>query len=390
MKKAAFANICTGLLLAAVFLSCGRAYAAGSAGASFLKVGWGARPAAMGEAYTGLADDIDAIYWNPAGLTYIKRQEQTFAHNSWLEAINVEYAAMASRLNARSVAGAGIEYMNVGDIARTDRFGYDAGYYSANDLALMFSYARVLKPGLSAGATLKIVNEKLEAESARAFALDVGAIYEKPKIRLGLSIKNLGTGLTFVKEATPLPMVLRLGASYKLGKNMLLASDVSMPFDDSLGLHFGAEYIYPKVKKVRLALRAGFKTAQMAYLGAMSAISLGFGVESGNYGLDYALAPYGDLGMTHRISLKIKFNALAGAEATGEIVVEKAGKKMVRNTETAYQETLQWFDQKVAAENLAKADQILILEKIQEKFLSMGVDVALVKEKLSVLKNAPK
>src|SRR4029077_8125627 len=40
----------------------------GTSGAQFLKIGPGARPVGMGEAFTGVPDDIHAIYWNPAGL----------------------------------------------------------------------------------------------------------------------------------------------------------------------------------------------------------------------------------------------------------------------------------------------------------------------------------
>ena len=36
---------------------------------SFVDVGFGTRPVAMGYAFVGLADDENATYWNPAGLT---------------------------------------------------------------------------------------------------------------------------------------------------------------------------------------------------------------------------------------------------------------------------------------------------------------------------------
>src|SRR5207302_10246043 len=52
----------------------------GTSGAAFLKIGPGARPAAMGEAFTGVADDIHAIYWNPAGLATLRSPELTGMH----------------------------------------------------------------------------------------------------------------------------------------------------------------------------------------------------------------------------------------------------------------------------------------------------------------------
>src|SRR5438045_3246800 len=44
----------------------------GSSGAVFEKIGVGARAAGMGGAYSALADDISALYWNPAGIARLK------------------------------------------------------------------------------------------------------------------------------------------------------------------------------------------------------------------------------------------------------------------------------------------------------------------------------
>ena len=369
------------MLLAALPWAEGAARAAGTSAASFLRVGWGARPAAMGEAYTGAADDVDSIYWNPAGLNYVKRLQETFGHNIWIDGTNAEHAAFAVRKSPAYVIGAGIGSLSTGDIERGNKYGYTEGYYSASDLALLLSYARRLKKNLAVGGNFKIIRERIESESGQAFALDAGAVYElSPKLKLGASLKNLGTGLTLEKMSTPLPMSLTGGAALQFSKNLLLAADISMPFDDSLSLHAGAEYIYPSlVKGVRLALRAGLKTSAMSYLGAMSAITLGFGAETGAVGLDYALSPYGDLGLTHRLSLKIKFDSLSAAG--DEITVVKNGKKVKRSAADVYKETMQWFSEKVVSENLSKDEQSLILQRIVDKFAPLGVDVSEARQK---------
>lgn len=370
------------LLTAALLLAPGGARAAGTSGASFLRVGWGARPAAMGEAFTAAADDVDAVYWNPAGLNYVKRLQQTFGHNSWLEGTNLEHAAFALRRSTASVLGVGIAYLNTGDIERGNKYGYTEGYYSAADMSVLMSYARRLKR-IHTGVTLKVVQERIESSEAKAFAADAGAIYEfSPKLRLGATLRNIGTGLTLAKEAAPLPMGLRAGAALQFSKNLLLTSDASLPFDDSLSLHFGAEYIYPSpIKGARLALRGGFKTASMAYLGATSALTLGFGAEAGAVGLDYALSPYGDLGLTHRVSLKIKFDSLS-AKADSEIVIQKGKRTIRRGAAEVYAETLQWFEAKAASEKLSKAEQAAILGRVIEKFSALGVDTAQAKQLL--------
>ena len=48
---------------------------AGTAAAAFLKIDAGSRPMGMGGAFTGLADDINTLFWNPAGLASIQDQE---------------------------------------------------------------------------------------------------------------------------------------------------------------------------------------------------------------------------------------------------------------------------------------------------------------------------
>lgn len=376
------------LLLAALLAARGAASAAGTSSASFLNIGWGARPAALGEAFTAAADDADALYWNPAGLVYLKRLQQAFNHNNWIEGINVEHASFAVRRDKLSVLGAGIGYVNIGDIERGDKYGNAVGFYSANDMVFLFSYARVLKPKLSGGATFKIIRERIESDSAMTFALDAGGVYElNSRVKLGATLRNLGMGIKLAKTAGPMPLSLRLGAGYQLRKDLLLTSDINLPFYDSLSLHFGGEYLYPStVKGVRLVLRAGLKTAGMSYLGALSALSLGFGAERGGLGLDYAFSPYGDFGLVHRLSLKIKFDSLS----SGGIVVERDGKKVSRDPGLVYKETMQWYSGKVSSEKLDRAEQALLLGKIIEKFGALGVDVSDAKAQLDGLKNGPK
>ena len=41
----------------------------GTTGFNFVKIDLSARPAAMGSAFMAISDDINSIFWNPAGLT---------------------------------------------------------------------------------------------------------------------------------------------------------------------------------------------------------------------------------------------------------------------------------------------------------------------------------
>src|SRR5262245_48859985 len=63
----------------------------GTVGVQFLKIGVGARAAAMGEAFTPVADDATALYWNPAGIARIEGNQVSLNHASWPADIGHEF-----------------------------------------------------------------------------------------------------------------------------------------------------------------------------------------------------------------------------------------------------------------------------------------------------------
>src|SRR5512142_3359573 len=62
----------------------------GTTAATFLKIGLGPRAVALGESYAGVADDVSAVYWNPAGLAELDGPEFTAMHTFWLESMYFE------------------------------------------------------------------------------------------------------------------------------------------------------------------------------------------------------------------------------------------------------------------------------------------------------------
>ena len=68
----------------------------GTTAAQFLKIGVGPRAIGMGGAYTALADDINAMYWNPAGLSRMNSKEAFFNHVDWIMDVKMENAGVCS------------------------------------------------------------------------------------------------------------------------------------------------------------------------------------------------------------------------------------------------------------------------------------------------------
>src|SRR5437773_12566900 len=110
-------------LIALGVLSTGLAEAAdtGTTGANFLKLGIGPRAIAMGEAQVGLADDVYATYWNPAGLSRLQVQEAGFVQNQYIENISEQYLAYAMPRPSMGTFAGSVTYLNVGKFQ-----GYDA------------------------------------------------------------------------------------------------------------------------------------------------------------------------------------------------------------------------------------------------------------------------
>src|ERR1039458_1672672 len=90
----------------------------GTSGAEFLKIGPGARAVGMGEAFTGVADDVDAIYWNPAGLGTLKHAEITGMHMQYFQSIQYEFAAFAYPTTDRGSWGFAVTNLHTDNIDR--------------------------------------------------------------------------------------------------------------------------------------------------------------------------------------------------------------------------------------------------------------------------------
>ena len=48
----------------------------------------GSRPLSMGGAFTSVANDATAMYWNPAGLGFYKTKEVYFNQSNWIADIS--------------------------------------------------------------------------------------------------------------------------------------------------------------------------------------------------------------------------------------------------------------------------------------------------------------
>jgi len=286
--------------------------ARGTTTANFLKLGVGARAVAMGEAFSAVADDATALYWNPAGLARLDKRSATFMHAPYLESSFYDYGAYAQRSN-RHAWGAGIQYFSAGRIPETDEFNNALGSFSPYDLAASLGYAyrlsdRLSEEGYYLGVTGKFIQSKILA-TASTVALDAG--FQTPaygdRLRLAFAITNLGGTLKFEEEAEHLPLALRLGSALQLTEKWLASLDVAFPKDNSPYAAVGAEYQWHATESLKFAGRMGYNSRTTGDIDGLTGLSFGFGAGLEKIAFDYAFLPYGILGLTHRISLTLEF-----------------------------------------------------------------------------------
>ncbi|RMH88642.1 MAG: hypothetical protein D6681_14685, partial [Calditrichaeota bacterium] len=232
----------------------------GKTGLAFLKIGVGARAAGMGEAYTAVAGDAFATYWNPAGLLAAGQSNVGFQHNEWLLDVRGEFAALQFKW-ARSSLAFHVYNVNVGDIeVRTAPTANPLEKTSAHYASAGISYARTFGERLGLGVTVKYLFEKLFVYDAAGVAVDVGFRYAEilPQVTIAGAVQHLGSMGKLNRESSRLPTTLRFGAVYAFSRPMgpariLLAADAVKPVEENLRLHVGTEVALWE----QLILRAG-------------------------------------------------------------------------------------------------------------------------------------
>ncbi|MEW6096021.1 MAG: PorV/PorQ family protein [bacterium] len=291
----------------------------GATAANFLKLGIGARPVGLGEAFCAVADDVNAAYWNPAGLAQVNEFQLTAIHKNWFEDIRGGYLGYLHPADKGAIA-VSMTYLDEGSMQEIKKDRTVVGTFKAEDMGVTVSFAQALRKELLIGANLKYIHQKIADTSGMGFAGDMGLIYKPTQfVNLGLVVQNIGPKIKFVNEGFSLPLTLKTGISYK-NKGIILALDINKPIDNDPMICMGVELNIGNMIAVRLGYRYQTKNQKLdlyesAPVGLTGGLGLGFG---NTYFLDYAYVPYGDLGDTHRIAFMMK---LVPVEVPAEKVV---------------------------------------------------------------------
>jgi long-subunit fatty acid transport protein len=292
---------------------------AGTTGFTFLKVNYSARAAAMGNAYTGLADDAGAVFFNPAGLLQVKSPQASATYMSYFDGIQCGSAVFVMPRNKKLVFG----FFAKGLTATEDRtLADEMGQYAGTDgtfgmsnIVLGASVARYLIDILDVGLSVKYIRESLDDNNGSALAFDVGILHQttNENLKLGITFRNFGKQLSYYTESEyeeNLPRMVTAGFNYHPNEKLYVTLDIHKPLDYDFSGRIGCEYQLHEM----LALRAGYKTLASDWktggdYDTFSGMSFGTGFNLDKYNLkiDYAIVSYGDLGFVNQVTMNYLF-----------------------------------------------------------------------------------
>lgn len=284
---------------------------------------FGGRPMAMGGAFSGLADDVHAVYWNPAGLGQIKEKQAAYAgafpgsrdnynHDDFL-------AFVFPLANKEDDFGTlGIWFANS---------GFKKPTFKETELWYALSYGKQINDNLFVGISGKYETYSkkngIGEDSDSLGTISLGFLYKIDKLSFGVFIQDMNKAARQVFNQTYRHVVnVRPGMAYQLDEKTLITMDVydaagetkKYNPDISQDLRFGVEHWIDE----SIAIRVGGYHLNSAS-DEMKAITGGFGYKPRNgmfnqreISFDYAVMywadpPSGTGHYTHQAGVVIKF-----------------------------------------------------------------------------------
>lgn len=265
---------------------------AGTGGASELMIPTGTRDIAMGGSTIATTSGIEALFWNPAGVSRLNHSASVYiSHMSYIADIGVDYGAVAANFEGFGVVSLSLKSLTIGDIPVTTTQNPDGTgqNFTPQFFTAGLTYSRSLSDRIAVGLTTNYVSERMGDVSASGVAFSVGVIYDNlgsvDGLSLGVTVKNIGPQMKFEgpglntlatvsnltrgpnylkvdAAAFELPSSIEFGLGYRTsfaGENALLLSTTFQNnnfSDDEYKL--GAEYSFQNT----LFLRGGYNMAQ--------------------------------------------------------------------------------------------------------------------------------
>ncbi len=309
-----------------VFSVTGVLYCDGTTGAPILNFYPSSRLNALGGSGVSVAGDFSMASVNPALLGTLRTNTASaLFYNAFMDAA-VAYLAFSKKTSGGSLSLETLGYFG-GEITIDDSAGRHTGMHgktltAQRDLVFSAGYGnRLFTEGLYGGVKLKYYSSVLlEEYTASAFALDGGClikttlfktgnpyIYNRiysPGLRLGFSVMNAGSGVSYTKAADkdPLPLTLRGGIScpvrFSEEHAVLVAGDVTHETNQDITRGgFGFEYINRDMFFLRAGYRLNYEIKHFTW---------GLGAIYGRFGFDYGMGLSSAINTEHMFIVSVR------------------------------------------------------------------------------------
>ncbi|MDX9758391.1 MAG: PorV/PorQ family protein [Bacteroidota bacterium] len=320
----------------------------GTAAADQLLIPVGARGIALGSAYTAGMTGIEALYYNPAGLSGSRHGvEVLFSQMNGLDNEDgVSFFGVGSNFEGFGHVAFTVKSLSFGDILVTDERQVDGtgAVFNPTVLTLGLTYSRALTDRIRSGVSVNLVSEELDRVSSSGFAFDVGVQYSGLAgvngLELGVTLRHLGGNMKYegpgllrlvdeigadrdgqnlkIESAGfQLPTSLEIGLAYRyrFGEmhNLLVAGSFENSNFVSDQYRLAAEYLFNDF----LALRGSFNIAGNAKTdyedatGYLYGPAFGFGIQQwagdAKLYLDYAYRTREVFSGQHVVTLRVGF-----------------------------------------------------------------------------------
>jgi hypothetical protein len=262
-----------GLLVSAAATGAALGPSVGAQGGDLLTLSAGARARGMGNAFSAVSDDANALLTNPAGLgtlTYyeiaaLRQNALAGVDQSNLSLVAPLGAVSAGNVNGLGTIGVNATFLDYGKLKATDATGAPIGSVDAEDGLLIVGYGKSVGP-LSAGLNVKRFRLQVGSDRGKGGAYDGGLLWRQPVSPLSFSLAVFNFGGNYAFESVPqkLPRYATAGMAYRWEDLFTFSAEAVAPKGDPLGGRAGVEW---KVNRV-FVLRGGYDSSFNAGKGA--------------------------------------------------------------------------------------------------------------------------
>lgn len=303
-------NLLPGILLSLLmgnFSLCPAQTSASSAGTSsalFLRSTVSTRIAGMAEAFVAIADDENAILYNPAGLARLTNHVFALNHTEWLEDIRFANLIYAHNISNGFTAAVSIAHMYMPEIPRIiDANGTQNGSINVSSTIIDLATGYHLFRGFYIGGGFKYFQDNLAGNTAHGFAFDAG-LYSTTFLKglsFGASVQNIGAKIKYIQSSFKIPFTYRAGFAYDIGTlPFQIDLDAVKSVDSDINFNLGVEYSFNHT----FFLLVGNHFRKDSYF--TPAFGVGFKYDN-RYSLYYSFSDPSEIGFSHRIGIKFEF-----------------------------------------------------------------------------------